>query len=180
MKMKHVHLFAVILLSGLVITSCKKKDDHSDEEENITTMRVILTPVSGGTPQTFTWKDVDGPGGNAPVIDQINLAPTFAYQCTLQFLDESKSPAEDKTGEIVAEADDHQVYFEPTGNLTVNNLNNDGRGLPLGTSSAWLSGAAGTGSIKITLKHKPGQKASGDPVTKGETDIEVTMPVRIQ
>ncbi len=181
MKLKHLHLLAVILLSGIVITSCKKKDDkNDDEEENITTVKVVLTPVSGGTPQTFTWKDIDGPGGNAPVIDQINLIPSFAYQCILQFLDESKTPAEDKTGEIVSEADDHQVYFEPTGNLTVNNLNNDSRGLPLGTSSAWLTGAAGTGSIKITLKHKPGQKASGDPVTKGETDIEVTMPVRIQ
>jgi hypothetical protein len=34
--------------------------------------------------------------------------------------------------------------------------------------------------MKITLKHKPGAKAGGDPVTKGETDIEVVFPVKIQ
>lgn len=180
-KMKHMKLFAIVILSGLLLAGCKKKDDHSDEEENITTVKVTLTPVTGGTPQTFTWKDIDGPGGNAPVIDQIVLAASIPSTCSLQFLDESKTPAEDKTPEIIAEGKDHQVYYEPTGvSLTVTTLNNDANGLPLGNTSFWGNAGAGNGSMKITLKHKPGQKASGDPVTKGETDIEVVFPVKIQ
>lgn len=182
MKIKHIKLFAVVMLSGLVIAGCKKKDDdEDDEEENITTVKVTLTPVTAGSVQTYTWKDVDGPGGNAPVIEQITLLPNIPYTCVLQFLDESKTPAEDITTEIAAEANDHQVYFQTTGVLVnVTNLNNDGSGLPLGITSLWSNTGVSNGNIKITLKHKPGQKAAGDPVTKGETDVEVTFPVRVQ
>jgi hypothetical protein len=34
--------------------------------------------------------------------------------------------------------------------------------------------------MKITLKHKPGAKIAGDPVTKGETDVEVEFNVRLK
>ena len=179
--MKHVKFLAVVMLGGLILAGCKKenKDDH--EEELITTVKVTLTPVAGGTSQTFSWSDPDGIGGNQPTIQQITLAPSIVYNCSLQFLDESKSPAKDITPEIVAEGNEHQVYYEPaSGILTVNNLNVDAGGLPLGTTSRWTTGAAATGTLKITLKHKPGIKAAGDLVTKGETDIEVTFPVRIQ
>jgi len=182
MKMKHIKLYAVVMLAGLVIAGCKKKEDEEEnEEELITTVKVTLSPISGGAATTYTWKDVDGAGGNAPTIDQITLAPSTAYNCTLQFLDESKNPAENITTEIVAEANDHQIYYEPaTVLVTVSGLNNDGAGLPLGTSSVWTAGAVSNGTLKITLKHKPGQKAAGDAVSKGETDVEVTFPTRIQ
>jgi hypothetical protein len=182
MIMKHIKLFSVVVLAGLIIAGCKKKNEEEEnEEELITTVKVTLTPISGGAAATYTWKDVDGPGGNAPTIDQITLAPSTAYNCSLQFLDESKTPAEDITAEIVAEANDHQVYYEPTTvQVGVAGLNNDGAGLPLGTTSVWGAGSVSNGTVKITLKHKPGQKASGDLVTKGETDIEVTFPTRIQ
>jgi hypothetical protein len=181
MSMKHIKLFSVVMLAGLVIAGCKKKNEEENEEELITTVKVTLTPVGGGASATYNWKDVDGAGGNAPTIDPITLAPSTAYNCMLQFLDESKSPAEDITAEIVSEANDHQVYYEvATVQLGISGLNNDGAGLPLGTTSVWGAGAASTGSVKITLKHKPGTKAGGDPVSKGETDVEVTFPVRIQ
>lgn len=170
-----------MVLAGLIITGCKKKKEDDVEEENITTVKVTITPVTGGSAQTFTWKDVDGPGGNAPVIDQIVLPASIPASCSLQFLDESKTPASDITPEIITEGTDHQVYYEPTGAaITVTSLNNDANSLPLGTTSFWGNSGAGNGSMKITLKHKPGVKASGDPVTKGETDIEVVFPVKIQ
>lgn len=181
MKMKHMKLFSVVMLAALAIAGCKKKDKEDNEEENITTVKVTLTPASGGSPQTYTWKDVDGPGGNAPTISQITItAGSIPYACSLQFLDESKSPAEDKTAEILSEAVDHQVYYEATGaTVTVGSLNTDGNGLPLGTTSLWTNPAVSNGSMKITLKHKPGVKAAGDAVTKGETDVEVVFPLRI-
>lgn len=182
MSMKHIKLFSVVMLAGLVIASCKKKNEEEEnEEELITTVKVTLTPVGGGASATYNWKDVDGAGGNAPTIDQITLAPSTAYNCTLQFLDESKSPVEDITAEIVSEANDHQVYYEAaTVQVGITGLNNDGAGLPLGTTSVWGAGSVSNGTVKITLKHKPGAKASGDPVSKGETDVEVTFPTRIQ
>lgn len=178
--MKYMKMSVAVILAGLMITGCKKDDHDHSEEELITTVKVTLT-AEGSTPQTFTWKDVDGPGGNAPQISEIILAPNKTYSCQLEFLDESKTPAEDITAEIVAEADEHEIYFQPNGvNVAVSNLNKDSKNLPLGTTSTWTTTGASNGSLKITLKHKPGIKAAGDPVTKGETDIEVSFTTKVQ
>jgi len=178
--MKYMKISVCVLLAGLMITGCKKDKGDENEEELITTVKVTLT-AQGGTPQTFTWKDVDGPGGQAPQISEIILAPNKTYACQLEFLDESKTPAEDITAEVVAEADEHEVYYEPTGvNVSVSNLNKDSKNLPLGTTSTWTTTGGSNGSVKITLKHKPGIKAAGDPVTKGESDIEVSFTTKVQ
>lgn len=181
--MKHIKLFAVVMLGGLILVGCKKKNNEEEnEEELITTVKLTLTPVGGGSALVYSWKDVDGVGGNAPVIQTVTLAPSKVYNCSVQFLDESKTPAEDITTEVVTEGVDHQVYYAVSGgaNLTITGLNNDAAGLPLGTTSTFTSGAASTGALKITLKHKPGVKAAGDAVTKGETDVEVDFPVSVQ
>lgn len=183
MKMKHIKLFAVVMLGGLILAGCKKKNNEEEnEEELITTVKLTLTPVGGGSALVYSWKDVDGVGGNAPVIQTVTLAPSKVYNCSVQFLNESVTPAEDITTEVVTEGVDHQVYYAVSGGaaLTINGLNTDGNGLPLGTTSSFTTAAASTGSLKITLKHKPGVKAAGDAVTKGETDVEVDLPVSIQ
>lgn len=179
--MKYMQLFALVVIAGAVLVGCKKKKGAENEEELITTVKVILTEAGTTTPLTFTWKDVDGPGGNAPVIDQISLMAGKTYNCQLQFLDESKTPAEDITAEIVTEGTEHQIYYQPSGvNITVSGLNNDSGGLPLGTTSNWTTTTNSNGTLKLTLKHKPdGIKAAGDPVTKGETDVEITFTARV-
>ncbi len=179
--MKHLKFLAVVMLGGLILAGCKKKNNEEEnEEELITTVNVKLT-AAGAATQTFTWKDVDGPGGNAPQIGTITLSPGVTYACELEFLDESKTPAENITDEIEEEDDDHQIYYEvSTAALTIGSLNTDARGLPLGITSSWVAGTNSSGSVKITLKHKPGVKAAGDLVTKGETDIEISFPVVIQ
>lgn len=182
MKMKHIKLFTVVMLGGLILAGCKKKKNEENEEELITTVRLTLTPIGGGSALVYSWKDVDGVGGNAPVIQTVILAPSKVYNCSVQFLNESVTPAEDITTEVVTEGTDHQVYYAVSGGaaLTINGLNTDGIGLPLGTTSSFTTAAASTGSLKITLKHKPGVKAANDAVTKGETDVEVDLPVSIQ
>ena len=181
--MKHIKLFAVVMLGGLILAGCKKKNNEEEnEEELITTVKLTLTPVGGGSALVYSWKDVDGVGGNAPVIQAVTLAPSKVYNCSVQFLNESVTPAEDITTEVVTEGVDHQVYYAVSGgaNLTVSGLNTDAGGLPLGTTATFTTAAASTGSLKITLKHKPGVKAANDTVTKGETDVEVDFPVTIQ
>jgi hypothetical protein len=82
----------------------------------------------------------------------------------------------------LAEANDHQLYYTATNGLVaVSNLNNDGKGLPLGITSTWTAAAAaGTGTLNVTLKHKPGVKAAGDPVSKGETDISIDFKLSVK
>jgi hypothetical protein len=180
MKRKLMYLMTAVSLFSV---SCEKDDkEDPNEEELITTVRVSLVEQGTTTPQVFTFRDVDGPGGVAPTLfDSIRINANKTYAASIQFLNESVTPAEDITAEVIAEADEHQIYFEPTGvSLVASNLNNDGRGLPLGVTSTWTAGGVGIGKMKVTLKHKPGTKAANDPVTKGETDVEVEFGVRLR
>lgn len=185
MKKQITYLLASVLLAGAVLTGCKKDDKAPEnEEELITTVKLTFVEVGNtSNTSTFTFKDADGPGGAAPTVNQqINLAPNKQYNCTIAVLNESKTPAEDITAEIIAEANDHQFYYTPNGvNITINGLNNDPLGRPLGVTSVWTTGAAGAaGTVKVTLKHKPGTKGTSDPVTLGETDIEIDFAARVQ
>jgi len=173
----------VMAVTIITTVSCNKDDDPTgNEEELITTLRLTLRETGSATTKVFEFKDTDGPGGNPPVkFDNIVLSASKNYSCTIEVLNESVSPSEDITAEVIAEADDHQFYFEPAvAKIDVINLNTDSKGLPLGVTSTWNTGAVGNGTIKITLKHKPGIKAAGDPVTKGETDIEVNFTAQVQ
>lgn len=167
----------ILFVAGgtLIFSSCKKDKMPANEEELITTLKVTLTETGSGTVTTFQFRDPDGDAGNPPTqFDDIIVKPNTTYTAVLQVLNESATPTEDITDEIKAEAGDHQFYFTvTTANVTVSNLDKDGNGLPLGLTSTWTTGTASTGKIQIVLKHKPGIKASGDPITKGDTDIEL-------
>ena len=178
-------LFLWASLMGIVLTSCDKDDDTppENEQELITTVKLTLTNTAiASDVVTATWRDNDGPGGAAPVIQDLVLRPNSVYEGSVEFLDESTpSDVEDITEEVEEEGADHQIYYIPSGaNLTVTEYNTDINSLPLGTEATFTTGAAGAGSLRVLLKHKPGTKAANDPNTKGETDIDVNFPVRIQ
>lgn len=173
----------LMIAVSIFSVSCEKDDkEDPNEEELITTVNISLVEQGATTPQVFTFRDVDGPSGAAPTkFDSILINANKSYAATIQFLNESVTPAEDITAEVSAEAIDHQIYFEPTTvSLNATNLNNDSKGLPLGITSTWAAGAVAKGKMKLTLKHKPGTKAAGDPVSKGETDVEVEFGVRLK
>ena len=177
----------VVMLLGFVLFSGCKKDPVVDPNENelITTVRISLLDKTGGstTPLVFEFKDLDGEGGAAPSkFDEIVLTKGKTYDCSLTVLNESVSPAADITKEILAEAVDHQFYYSASdGLVTVSNLNNDSKGLPLGTTATWTTGTlTGSGTLRLTLKHKPGIKTAGDLVTVGETDIALDFKLKVQ
>jgi hypothetical protein len=174
-------LFPLLAITVL-FTACKKDKNETNEEELITTIKLDFVPVGGGATASFTFKDLDGDGGAPPTLYQdIVLAPNKTYNVSITLTNESVSPAEDITAEVASEGVDHQFYYAPTGaNVTVSNLNNDGGGLPLGLTSTWTTTAVSNGTVKITLKHKPGIKAAGDLVTKGDTDVELDWITRVQ
>lgn len=181
-KMLYVFASAAFLLASL--SGCKKDGKAPEnEEELITTITLTFTEIGGSATHTYTFRDTDGPGGNAPTLnEQIILAPNKSYNCTILVLDESKSVVEDITDEIKAESDEHQFYFTPANvNITVAGLDTDDKGYPLGVKSVWTTGAAsGPGSVKVTLKHKPGVKGANDNINVGETDIEIDFAARVQ
>jgi hypothetical protein len=182
MRKKNLY-FTLAFLMMLSIVGCKKDPVDPNESELITTVRVKLTEKSSGAQSLFEFKDLDGVGGAAPSkFDEIILAKGKVYDCAIQLLNESKTPADDITLEVTAEGIDHQIYLTASNALVaVSNLNNDAKGLPLGVTSTWTAAAAaGTGTMNVTLKHKPGVKAAGDPVSKGETDIAIDFKLSVK
>ena len=64
-------IIAIALTSSTLLQSCGREEE---EGELITTVSLSINN-SGGTPTTYTWKDLDGPGGNAPTLpDTIKLS----------------------------------------------------------------------------------------------------------
>jgi hypothetical protein len=175
------------LTMAVVLTACKKETTEINDEEVITTVMVKLTPTEGGSSLSFSYEDLDGPGGNNPVIQPIVLDSNKAYAVTLFVLNKSVNPIDTISNEIITEADSHRFYYEPSAgsNITVDSLDRDLNGISLGLNSRWKTGSAATGTLKITLRHYPGtppNKLEVDPVnsSKSSTDIEVDFPITIQ
>lgn len=180
-------LWALPLFSVLFFTSCEKDDPKiPNEEELITTLIYTLTPEGGGTPVEFKFQDLDGDGGNDPIITNGILASATEYTGVLMLFDETETPAQNISEEVAQEAEEHQFFFSLTGvDATIVYADVDASGNPIGLTSTLTTGLASVGSLTITLRHGPAKSASGvstGDITNagGETDIEVTFDVTVQ
>ena len=172
--------FLTTMTLSLLLLACEKapKPDAApkNEAELITTV-VLHFKDSLMSTQTFRWSDLDGPGGQDPLIDTIKLQALKAYDLSLDFLDESKTPTDTITNEIEAEGTNHLIYFESVmSQLFIQTKDKDANGLALGLKSYWQILGPGTGQVRVVLKHQVGIK-NGDP-NLGETDTEIMLPVR--
>jgi len=185
--MKNCNTLLMLLGLQFLFGSCKKEGMEINDEEVITTIQINLVPAGGGSPLTFAFRDLDGPGGNAPVIDTVKLSASSSYSASLIVLNETVNPADTVSNEIYTEADSHRFYYNPSvsSSLTVANLDTDTNGVELGLASTWITGNTGSGNLTITLRHYSGTppgKLNTDPVNspKSSTDLEVTFPILIQ
>jgi hypothetical protein len=192
-KSKHLKISAIALIAALTFSSCNNDDDDSipvNEEELITTVTAIYTPVDGGTVVTLQYKDLDGEGANAPLITVSSaFAKNKTYNGTVTFKNESVNPAEDITLEIVEEGVDHQLFYQTTGTLNAftygtASSNFDKNGKPVGLQSIFTTTEAASGNITITLRHEPNKSAanvSAGDITNagGSTDAEVSFPISV-
>ena len=179
-----------ILALGMLITSCGDDDPViPNEEELITTVSlsffdpVTMDPIDNAG---AIFRDLDGDGGDAPVIDDLTLDANIRYLMVLEFTNEIEEPAEDITEEVIDEGDEHQVFFSVSAaDLDVDYADADVLGQPLGVESFLSTGQASSGQLTIVLRHMPDKGADGvsdGDITNagGETDIEVTFNVEVQ
>ena len=187
-KLKISWLFAAMMMV-VISLSCDSDDpDPVNEEEVITTMNVTFTNTADASDVvTASFRDIDGEGGNDGVTTNPTLSAGTTYTVTLEFLNETETPAEDITEEVSEEDDEHQVFFiAGTGlNFTYAYGDQDGDGNPLGLTGTVTTGAASTGSLDIVLVHEPAKDAMGvsdGDITNagGEEDIRVRYTVTIQ
>jgi hypothetical protein len=183
-----------ILTIAIIASSCKKKknepapnnpgDPHP--QELITTCEIHVRDSANGAivlNSPFIFRDADGDGGNAPTrFDTIKLSPNNTYLVDIVLLDESKTPTDTISNEVLEEANDHQFFFHPSSgsNTVINYEDLDGNNLPIGLQSKWKTNAmpASPGNIQIVLKHQPGAKNGSEP--PGDTDMDLNFVLKIQ
>lgn len=174
---KVLGLACSIVLAIMIFPSCKKK---SNEEELITTVKLVLKDSATLESKIYRWQDLDGAGGNNPSLpDTLKLGGNRTYYYYLVFINESDaSKVVDITEEIKSEGKDHLICFADggSGNLKFIATDSDGT-LPIGIDGKIYVGNNGNGTIKMVLHHQPGIK-TGD-CNKGETDAEVDFIYRI-
>jgi hypothetical protein len=189
-------LSTFLLATLLLIGACSDDPKPTNEEELITTVRVTLVPQEEGEIVTLEFYDEDGDGSIEPVYSYSPstgegtiglLAANTTYDATIQFLNETESPAENITEEIEEEADEHLVCFtESLTGLTIDYADTEadylvgGSSRVVGLSTTWTTSAAtGQGTVTLALRHQPGTKTGACPGS-GDTDVEVTFNVSIQ
>ncbi|MCH9661897.1 MAG: type 1 periplasmic binding fold superfamily protein, partial [Bacteroidetes bacterium] len=112
-----------------------------------------------------------------------NLTAGETYNGTVQFLNETESPAENITTEVVEEADEHQVFYITGGGLDAafNYNDTDSQGNPLGVTFTTVASNASSGTLNVTLRHEPMKPNDGTlSDAGGETDVSVTFDLEIQ
>ncbi len=188
--MKINNLFLTFLLAAFVITSCDKDEPEDpvipNEEEVITTLLLTLVPQDGGDSLVFSFRDLDGDGGDAPVFVTPPLDSNTVYIGSLELKNEISMPAEDITEEIVEEAEEHQFFFQSAvPGLSVAYDDLDANQNPIGLSTIITTDGIADGTLKIILRHEPDKDAAGvseGDITNagGETDIDVVFDVQVQ
>lgn len=181
----------VALMIGLTLfTSCRKDDpEPENEEELITTVQLTFTPsAAGATPVVARWRDLDGDGGNPPVVDAVTLQRGTTYNMAIRLLDETKTPAKNITEEIEEEDEAHQFFFTATGlaGMTIAYVDRDSNIRPIGLSNTVTTpDNAATGTLTVILRHDLNKAAAGvanGDITNagGETDVQAPFSVTIQ
>lgn len=158
----------------------------SDDRETITSLRYTLASSGSNDPVLMVFQDLDGNGGNPPVIEGGTLAANSIYFGTLELFDEGAGSTLDLTEEIEAEKGEHQFFFTIQGlDMTVIYADADNDGNPVGLFTAVNTGNAGSGTLIINLQH--GLNKFGAGVKEGQinnaggkTDIQVSFPIVIQ
>tara|TARA_B100000497_G_C7665083_1_gene400916 strand:+ start:638 stop:1183 length:546 start_codon:yes stop_codon:yes gene_type:complete len=181
--MKKTKLLPISLLA-ISLFSCEPNDPvDPNQEELITTVNLDLE--SNGLTYSLNYQDLDGDGGNAPVITLDTLAANSTYSGSITLFNESVTPAEEITPEIFDEASDHQFFFTSNGTSSFTYSDQDNDGNPIGLSFELTTGNAANETFTITLRHEPDKSAtdvSSGVITNagGETDIEIALSVIIE
>jgi hypothetical protein len=188
MKRTKVKVLLATALLATIWVGCKKDKDLvpvpqpiKNEPEVITTMK--LTFVDSANPSNIrfaSFRDPDGDGGAGfDIFDTIKLQPNKTWNTSILLLNETVSPADTISNEVLEEGVDHLFCFTPNGNsAVVSKTDLDANGRSIGLKSKWRTNTIGTGTMQIELKHQPGQKNGTCGI--GNTDIDVLFKTKIQ
>lgn len=182
--MKNLKLAALTVLGIMSFISCEKDEKPVVEEEVITTVNINFSNENSVV--SLSSKDVDGDGPKEPLVTvEGNFLANTEYRGSIDFLNESKTPAEDVTEEIEELAAEHQIFYQVPATLgTFVYKDKDKNNGPVGLEFTYTTKEPTTGNLVVTLRHKPNKAASGVvngniANAGGSTDIAVSFPVKV-
>ncbi|MFN4985576.1 MAG: hypothetical protein ACK5BQ_02550 [Ignavibacteria bacterium] len=186
--MKRIIELVAIALVATGLYGCKDVHLHPEggEHEIITTVTLTFVDQSDSSNTiTAVWEDVDGIGGANPNrIDTIKLSKAKTYRCYVTLQNHSAHPALDVTGDIKAELDNHQLFYDVTGGAAQISITDaDSRGLPIGLQfnlMTSMDASAVPGSLTMSLYHYDNSADKTGSNRGNETDIEVTLPLLVR
>ena len=181
------HIFALVAFTIFAVACSKDDPIVVNQEEVITTLTLTLTPESGNK-ITLRSYDLDGSDGPNPPVISISgsLAANTTYTGSVEVLNETESPAEDVTIEVIDEGEEHQFFYTFTNSIgTVAYTDTDNDENPIGVTFTLTTAAAGSGDLTVTLIHEPAKSAAdvkSGSITNagGETDVEATFSLTVQ
>ena len=166
--------FLLPWLMCALLCNCDRHDDghnHAHGEE-ITHLKLSFTyteQLPGGEftkKSEFTYVDEDGTrGSKEPVRDKIALTAGRSYAMKVEVWNDEET-AEHFTKEIVEEQGEaHQYFFIPSDlDWTHKYADKDKSGRPVGAQNTCGAGGevpAGTGKLRVVLRHEPNKSAEG-------------------
>ncbi len=182
-------LFAA-MFAFTALVACSEDEPESpvipNEEELITTLKWQLVSQDEQDTLNFLFRDLDGDGGNAPLVETSDLKANTSYNARISLLNELENPVEDITLEVAAEAEDHQFFYESNlSGLSLSYADSDLNGKPVGILSTITTTDESSGNLSITLLHMPDKFANGveagdRTAAGGETDISVSFTINVK
>jgi hypothetical protein len=187
MKTHKILSLAALLL--FLISACKKEEQVVSPplpgNEFLTTIQLRLISSDQQDTVTAVWRDLtpedSNPADTANAV--LTLKANTTYAAVIELLDETKTPAEDITGEIQERANYHRIFYFPSSALgnnlvwTVNDLDTNTPPLALGITASVSTLDVASGSLNVILRHQPNVKDG--TFAPGSTDIDVHFRVNI-
>jgi hypothetical protein len=186
-----------LLATALFFAGCDDvtKPAEVDEQENFSTIILNITNAADATDKMSDTLKFAVSYSAGPILSKnqtIKLKNGATYSVETSLLDETKSPAVDMSEDVSTDSDIHQIFYTSAGaNLTVTYDDKDVNNHPIGLKTTFKAGTAGTGTLKVTLKHqvegttklKPAINWTTHPqgdITVGETDVEASFNVTVE
>jgi hypothetical protein len=178
----------LLFVSVFILSACNNDDDPEPENETEIITRVEMKFTNTLNPSEVVlakFDDPDGPGGNAPIFTHPTLKAGTVYSVSIELYNDLEG--EDITEEIEEEDDEHQFFFIQTGGIFTSIVYDDvdAFGRPVGLKSIFTTGTAGTGTLRVVLRHQLNKAAAGvasGDITNagGDTDIDIIFNVTVQ
>ena len=190
------------LILFILIFACSKDEDPepANEEEVITL--VTLEVTKAGSSETITYNfeveghahddededDDDDHDGHEGEHIEIELEPNSSYNVSmLIYNDTDPNDIENVTLEVIEEADEHQVFYAITDELSgfsiasASNDYSDSDGNPLFLKTTWTTTGETSGDVVSYLIHEPTSKTGSTRNDfGGATDFEIEFEVHVE